>query len=307
MPLPQTSKNRLAGLWGAYDHNIVKDKHFFTASDLAENFLEKYLTLWKKAKELIENGHGIEGVEELYQSFGYEELFRIDQELLVNQLEVRRVIYEWANRKVERITQEASIDTLRASIMFKGLYYSKEESLFFGTNGTGWKKKAEIAKLLQNYTPWSIDHSVAHVGDKQKLYSRMMQIVDASKSPTEKRLFEEWWNLTNVTDRPMLFPQVGGHTNGLFYLAVPDRTHPSGYKHIRLHFDFGLVNVITRKKIIIECDSRSYHSTDKAYQADRDRQNVAEKLGWSVRRFTYEDVMSKLNVCFANLKEDLFY
>jgi len=59
--------------------------------------------------------------------------------------------------------------------------------------------------------------------------------------------------------------------------------------------------------VLLECDSRRYHSDDKRYQSDRDRQNIAVEAGWSVRRFTYEDIMERLDRCFENLEADLYY
>ena len=102
-------------------------------------------------------------------------------------------------------------------------------------------------------------------------------------------------------DRPALFPQVQGHTSGKFWqLNSQNETRP-------LHFDFGLVNVVSRQKLIIEIDSRRYHSHDQEYPADRDRQNIAEEAGWSVRRFTYQDVTQRIDHCFTNIGSHLYY
>jgi hypothetical protein len=184
--------------------------------------------------------------------------------------------------------------------MFKSLKYGRRHSINFGSVGTNWHKKAEIAKQLSRYRPWSIQHAVEVQGGRANLYSHMTSIVNASKSPTEKNFFEAWWNLSPQDDRPMLFPQVSGHTSGKFWLNSPTRVVP-------IHFDFGLVNVVRRTKILIECDSRRHHSSDDRYQDDRDRQNIAEKEGWSVRRFTYEDVKGRIDQCFTNLQDDIFY
>ena len=215
--------------------------------------------------------------------------------------EVRRLLYSWASTKIERIIQESSTETVRTHIMFKQLHYSDYETVNFGSIGTNWKNKPEIAKELRQYRPWSIDHAIATFESKKTLYQHIVAIVTKTKSPTEKKFFTEWWNLRDLTDRPMLFPQVMGHTSGKFFQQISeDKSAP-------LHFDFGLINVVTRHKVLIECDSRRYHSQDRDYQADRDRQNIAERGGWSVRRFTYEDVMRKIDQCFENLQPDLFY
>lgn len=310
MTLPAEAKNRLSGLWGAYDFTIVKDKHFPTAEDLASNFLERYVSLWTKAKQLIEAGAPVEKLDALYRKVSMAlndpDVFIIDQELLAHEPEVARLINEWARRKLERIMQDSAVETIRTHIMCKGINYGRDFCMYFGTNGTSWKKKSEIAQLLRQYRPWSVDHAIAEWGGGRQLYDHMTAIVRASKSPTEIELFTKWWELTDSTDRPMLFPQVGGDTRGPFWMEVYDGRLRT-LRNVRIRFDFGLVNVVTRKKLLIECDSRRYHSNDPDYQADRDRQNIAVDYGWSIKRFTYEDVMKRLDKCFESIGEDLYY
>jgi very-short-patch-repair endonuclease len=310
MTLRAEARNRLSGLWGAYDFNIVRDKFFLTSPDLAENFLEKYLPLWSKAKRLIESGTPIEKLEEIYlkvnTSLNNPDAFRIDQELLAHESEVKRLIYEWAGKKLERIVQESSVETLLTNMMCKGIHYGQDFRIYFGTNGTSWKKKSDIAQLLRQYKAWSVAHAVAELGGKQQLYDHMISIVKASQSPTELELFSKWWELTDSTDRPMLFPQVGGDTRGTFRMDLYNERF-NNMRNVRIRFDFGLVNVVTRKKVLIECDSRRYHSSDPHYQADRDRQNIAVDYGWTIKRYTYEDVMKRLDRCFESIGEDLHY
>lgn len=50
--------------------------------------------------------------------------------------------------------------------------------------------------------------------------------------------------------------------------------------------DFALLGL----KICIEVDGRAFHSDDKAFQRDRDRQNQLIGLGWLVLRFTWEQI-----------------
>ncbi len=277
MALSEEAEKRLAGLWGSYDFWLIRDRHFFTASDMVERFLEKYQKSWLRSSH------------------------QVDAELASHPKSVRKLITEWAERKLATIIESDSADTIRTHIMFKQLLYGKYQSLNFGSVGTNWKKKAEIAKELTLYRPWSVAHAAAVLVNKQKLWSHMNSIVKEAGSPSEQRFFEEWWKLTNDVDRPMLFPQVHGHTSGKFWLPISDD------EVVPLHFDFGLVNVMKRSKVLIECDSRRYHSDDRRYQSDRDRQNVAEKSGWSVRRFTYEDIMKRIDQCFENLVDDLDY
>jgi hypothetical protein len=278
MSLSKEAWASLAGMWGSYDFRLIRDKHFLTASDMVEKFLEYYVPLWSAST------------------------FRNDPELAANLQEVRTILVDWTDKKLQTILEEAADETVQAHIMFKRLNYGDRQTIDFGSKGANWKKKAEIAKELHQYRPWSIEHAIAAKGSKKALADEMMAIVNSTGSPTERKLWAAWRKFSNSTDRPMLFPQVQGHSGSgtKFWLRTPRGTVP-------IHFDFGIVNVVTRKKILIECDSRRYHSKDWNYQNDRVRQNIAERAGWSVRRFTYEDVMHKLDYCFENLRPDLFY
>jgi hypothetical protein len=277
MAFSEQALNRLAGQWGSYDFWLIRDRHFLTASDMVERFLEKYQPWWERSGQSA------------------------DAELASHPKRVRKLITEWAERKVASIIESDSAETIRTHIMFKQLHYGKGRSINFGSVGANWKKKTDIAKELSLYRPWSVAHAAAVLGNTEKLWNHMNSIVEAACSPSETRFFEGWRELTNDTDRPMLFPQVHGHTSGKFWLPI------SKDDVIALHFDFGLINVEKRRKALVECDSRRYHSDDKRYQSDRDRQNVAEREGWSVRRFTYEDIMKRLDRCFENLEADLYY
>jgi hypothetical protein len=261
VPISEEARRRLAGMWGAYDFRIIRDKHFATASDLAENFLEYYTTQWRKAIEPDANDPHYQGMYRLMPSMlpSLKEEYRLDQELLVNEQEVRGLINEWAERRFAKRNPE-SLTVTTAHIMFRCLHYGHgDQAICF--NGGDWSSKAALAEKLKMYKPWSIAHVIDEIG-KDNLYDHMISIVRRSKSPTEERLFENWRKLSPSRDRPMLFPQVSGHTGGRFYLRITD--HYSTY----IHFDFGLVNVLNKKKLLIECDSKRYHSKDDRYQSD---------------------------------------
>lgn len=277
MALSEEAKSRLVGLWGSYDFWLIRDRHFLTASDMVERFLEKYQASWPKSR------------------------CPADTELASHPKSVRSLLTEWAEHKLTRVRESDSAETIRTHIMFKQLLFGPRESINFGSSGTNWKSKAEIAKELDLYRPWSVAHAAAVFGDRKQLRRHMEAIVKDTGSPSEQHFFEEWWELTKDMDRPMLFPQVHGHTSGKFWLKLSED------QVIPLHFDFGFVNVVKMSKVLVECDSRRYHSDDVRYQSDRDRQNVAAREGWSVRRFTYEDIMRRTAECFANLDDDLYY
>jgi len=277
MALSDEARSRLVGLWGSYDFWLIRDRHFITASDIVERFLEKYQASWPKSRHPA------------------------DDELANRPTSVRKLITEWAQHKVSKIDESDSAETIRTHIMSKQLLYGRSQSINFGSIGTNWKTKAEIAQELALYRPWSVAHAAAVLGDRKTLRRQMEAIAKASGSPSEQRFFETWWELTDDEDRPMLFPQVHGHTSGKFWLNISEK------QVVALHFDFGLINVVRKSKVLVECDSRKYHSAERQYQSDRDRQNVAEKQGWSVRRFTYEDIMKRTTQCFDNLADDLAY
>jgi len=277
MALSEEARGRLVGLWGSYDFFLIRDRHFVNASDMVERFLEKYQASWPKSRHPA------------------------DDELANHPTSVRRLITEWADQKLSKVAESDSAETIRTHIMCKQLHYGPSQSINFGSIGTNWRTKAEISRELALYLPWSVAHAAATLGDRKRLLRQMEAIVKASGSPSEQRFFEAWWALTDDVNRPMLFPQVHGHTSGKFWLNVSEK------QVVALHFDFGLINVVKRSKVLVECDSRKYHSDDIRYQSDRDRQNIAEKQGWSVRRFTYEDIMKRTTQCFENIADDLAY
>ena len=277
MPLSKRAHSRLAGLWGSYDFNLIRDKHFVNEEDLVARFLEKYTAHWSQSHK------------------------GVDLELVRKPKAVRRLIADWARSKLQQILVQKSAATLQTHIMFKQLHYGSSSVIGFGSDGTNWRKKKEIAEELLLYRPWSIDHAINRIGNREALQRHFRHIVRCSNSPSELMFFDAWWALNRDGDRPALFPQVHGHTSGKLWQPI------SQYEVTPLHFDFGLVNVVARQKLIIEIDSRRYHSHDQKYQADRERQNIAERAGWSVRRFTYQDVSERIDYCFTNIDPLLYY
>lgn len=272
MALSEKAKSQLAGLWGSYDFWLIRDRHFATASDMVERFLEKYEAWWSRS----------------------------DSEYVHHPKEVRRLLTEWAERKLANIATTNSMETIRTNIMFKQLHYG-DGSINFGSVGTNWKKKTEIAKEIALYKPWSLAHAAAVHGGRSNLRLHLERILAVSNSPSEKKFFEGWWNLTDDTDRPMLFPQVWGHTSGKLWQKVSED------EAVPMHFDFGLVNVVKRTKTLIDCEPLHFHQGEARDQLERDRQNVAAKEGWLLHRFTYVDVMERLTSCFENLEDELYY
>ncbi len=184
MALSEEAKRSLAGLWGGYDFYLIRDRHFATASDMVERFLEKYETRWKGSDQPI------------YVGFAK------------NPNEVRQLLEEWAEKRIALATNNDSVATIYANIMFKRLYFD-DSSLNFGSVGNGWKKKTEIAEELDRYKPWSVAHAVASIGGSKELRHEMRHIITTHGSSAELVFFEGWWKLTKTKTAQCFFPKYG--------------------------------------------------------------------------------------------------
>jgi len=51
--------------------------------------------------------------------------------------------------------------------------------------------------------------------------------------------------------------------------------------------------IFDKLRIAIEADGFRYHSRDARFQADRTKQNALVLMGWTVLRFTWEDLMER--------------
>jgi len=276
MQLSEEARSSLAGLWGSYDFYLIRDRHFKTASDMVERFLEIYQHRWHQASRPI------------------------DEEFEKNPKQVRSLLTEWAEKKLTVVTQDDSIQTLQSNIMFKQLLYG-QESINFGSNGMNWKKKVEIANELSEYKPWSVAHATAVLGGKTELRQRMESIIASDGTPAEKAVFKSWWGLTEDTDRPMLFPQAWGHTSGKLWLPVSkEQAYPA-------FFSFGLVNVVSRTKVLIQCEPAPSDFDVDAKNKMMAKRNLAATHGWLVFQFSQAQIENKLDVCFQNIDDYLHY
>jgi hypothetical protein len=272
MALSEAAKTSLAGIWGGYDFYLIRDDHFQTASEMVERFLELNLLRWRR---VARSGH---------------------IEFLNNLSEVRAILMGWAERKLNTTTVDDSIRTIQANIMFKQLLYG-QETINFGSVGTNWNKKTDIAEELKTYKPWSVAHAAAVLGGMSKLHEHVMSI---NVTSSEATFFEGWWELTDEVDRPMLFPQVWGHTSGKLWLESGDKAFPA-------FFSFGLVNVVSRTKLFIQCEPESSKVTPEWNEKMNAKQNLAAQGGWLVFRFSSHDVMNNLPNCFDRLEGYLTY
>src|SRR5258708_4309041 len=116
MALSDSAINSLAGLWGSYDFYLIRDRHFKTASDLVERFLDRYQPRWKKSPR------------------------DLDKEFANHSKAVRELLTEWAEKKLAVVAENEALLTLQSNIMFKQLLYDGQ-TINFGSVDTNWKKK----------------------------------------------------------------------------------------------------------------------------------------------------------------------
>jgi len=164
---------------------------------MADRFLEKYEAYWSKSQRST------------------------DRELATRPKQVRNLVTEWAERKLERMAEEQSIATLQTNIMFKQLHFGRSDTINFGSIRANWKKKTENAEELERYKPWSVAHAAAAFDGKNEMLRHIRTLIPSSAS-VQRKFFDGWWDLTNDLDRPMLFPQVHGHTTGKLWLKVSE-------------------------------------------------------------------------------------
>lgn len=276
MALSTKAIKSLSGLWGSYDFYLIRDRHFKTASDMVERFLDVYQCRWTNSSRPL------------------------DIEFKTNAKQVLTLLTEWAEKKLSVVISNDSIQTLQSNIMFKELHYSRE-AISFGASGLNWRTKIEIASELKKYKPWSVAHAAEMTGGKTALQQHMRSIVKREGAPVETIFFEGWWNLMKDIDRPMLFPQVWGHTSGKLWLNIPQEAKPRP-----AIFSFGLVNVVSKSKVLIQCDTQARHSVLEARKIVL-KQNLAANNGWLVFQFGHAQINNNLTECFDTIKDYLYY
>jgi len=108
------------------------------------------------------------------------------------------------------------------------------------------------------------------------------------------------WDLSDDDDRPMLFPQVWGHTTGKMWITSNGTAFPA-------KFSFGLVNVVNRSKILIQCLPKA-SSIDTAKQSLlTEKRNVAAHNGWLLFEFSQSQVKDEPVKCLDSIDEFLTY
>ncbi|MDH3462373.1 MAG: endonuclease domain-containing protein, partial [Acidimicrobiia bacterium] len=82
-------------------------------------------------------------------------------------------------------------------------------------------------------------------------------------------------------------------------LPMPDtQFRPSWLRTVSGRVDVAYVT----ERVIVEADSRRWHNSPEAFQADRERDNLAQLAGWTILRYTWEDVTRRPEYVAATVR-----
>ena len=121
--------------------------------------------------------------------------------------------------------------------------------------------------------------------------------------------------LTRIAGRPQLeriLREVARGTRSEAERALRDRLGRAGIEgwisslEVRAgghdyHVDFGFEDI----RLAVEVDGRAFHSDPRSFQIDRERQNDLVAAGWTVLRFTWDDVVLRPDRTIARIREVL--
>lgn len=77
--------------------------------------------------------------------------------------------------------------------------------------------------------------------------------------------------------------------------------HPTWLKHVNGRVDLAYPDF----KLVVEGDSREWHGDEYTFQADRERDNLAQLAGWKVLRFTWSDITRKPDYVVSSIRRAL--
>lgn len=85
-------------------------------------------------------------------------------------------------------------------------------------------------------------------------------------------------------------------------LPMPNTQYrPTWLRHMNGRVDLAYVEA----KVIVEADSLKWHGSPEAFQEDRRRDNLAQLAGWTILRFTWEDVTKRPEYVVATIRAAL--
>jgi very-short-patch-repair endonuclease len=85
-------------------------------------------------------------------------------------------------------------------------------------------------------------------------------------------------------------------------LPEPNVQHrPPWLKHVNGRVDLAYPDA----KVVIEGDSREWHGDEYTFQADRERDNLAQLAGWRILRFTWKDITRRPEYVILSIRRVL--
>lgn len=85
-------------------------------------------------------------------------------------------------------------------------------------------------------------------------------------------------------------------------LPEPQSQHrPNWLKHVNGRVDLAY----PESNLVVEGDSREWHGDEYTFQADRERDNLAQLAGWRILRFTWHDVTRKPDYVVSSIRRGL--
>ncbi len=85
-------------------------------------------------------------------------------------------------------------------------------------------------------------------------------------------------------------------------LPEPDLQYrPAWLKHVNGRVDLSYVE----EELVIEGDSREWHGDELTFQADRERDNLAQLAGWRILRFTWYDITQRPDYVASSIRRAL--
>lgn len=85
-------------------------------------------------------------------------------------------------------------------------------------------------------------------------------------------------------------------------LPEPDLQYrPAWLKHVNGRVDVSY----PEEKLVIEGDSREWHGDEYTFQADRERDNLAQLAGWRILRFTWHDITRRPHYVTSSIRRAL--
>lgn len=85
-------------------------------------------------------------------------------------------------------------------------------------------------------------------------------------------------------------------------LPEPQPQHrPPWLKHVNGRVDLAY----PESSLVIEGDSREWHGDERTFQADRERDNLAQIAGWRILRFTWRDITKRPDYVVSSIRRAL--